>query len=80
MKERKPYRPTKETLDRLIAKYDEKTAAITVSQAMDLMDTEETNHFLMLLQLADFYPMGKSIAIIYAYKLGYLDGKGGVEA
>ncbi len=47
--------------------------------AMDLMDTNETNHFLMLLQIADYLPMGKSRAIIDAFKLGYLAGKAAAE-
>lgn len=72
-------KPTMETLQRIIAKYDERTAEISNETAMDMMDTNETNHFLMLLQIADYYPMGKSLSIIYAYKVGYLAGKVGAE-
>lgn len=72
-------RPTKKFLKKIIAKYDERTAEISTETAMDMMDTNETNHFLILLQIADYYPMGKSLSIIYAYKLGYLAGKAGAE-
>lgn len=77
MKHRKP---TMEFFQKIVAKYDERTAEISTETAMDMMDTNETNHFLMLLQIADYYPMGKSLSIIYAYKLGYLAGKAGAEA
>lgn len=69
------YRPTREFLIGLVEKYEERTAPITDEIAMDLMDTNKTNHFLMLLQIADYLPMGKSRAIIDAFKLGYLAGK-----
>lgn len=72
-------KPTMEFLQKIVAKYDERTAEISTETAMDMMDTNETNHFLMLLQIADYYPMGKSLSIIYAYKLGYLEGKAGAE-
>lgn len=72
-------KPTKEFLEKILAKYEARTAEISNETAMDMMDTNETNHFLMLLQIADYYPMGKSLSIIYAYKLGYLAGKAGVE-
>lgn len=68
-------RPTQEFLMGLVAKYEKRSAPITDEMAMDLMDTNETNHFLMLLQIADYLPMGKSRAIIDAFKLGYLAGK-----
>lgn len=76
---RKHNRPTKEFLDRIVEKYEERTAELTTEQTLNMMDTNETNHFLMLLQLADYYPMGKSTSIIFAYKLGYLAGKAGAE-
>ena len=69
------YRPTREFLIGLVERYQERTAPITDEMAMDMMDTNETNHFFMLLQIADYLPMGKSRAIIDAYKLGYLAGK-----
>lgn len=72
-------RPTQEFLIGLVAKYKKRTAPITDEMAMDLMDTNETNHFLMLLQIADYLPMGKSRAILDAYKLGYLAGKAAAE-
>lgn len=72
-------KPTKEFLEKILAKYEARTAELSNKTAMDLMDTNETNHFLMLLQIADYYPMGKSLSIIYAYKLGYLAGKAGAE-
>lgn len=72
-------KPTKEFLEKIVAKYEERTAELPTETAMDMMDTNETNHFLMLLQIADYYPMGKSLSIIFAYKLGYLTGKAGAE-
>lgn len=71
------HRPTKDFLERIVAKYEEQTAELPNETAMGMMDTNETNHFLMLLQIADYYPMGKSLSIIYAYKVGYLAGKAG---
>lgn len=73
------HRPTKEFLEKIVAKYEQRTAELSNETAMDMMDTNETNHFLMLLQIADYYPMGKSLSIIFAYKLGYLVGKAGAE-
>ncbi len=73
------HRPTKEFLDKIVAKYEAWTAEISTETAMEMMDTDEINHFLMLLQIADYYPMGKSLSIIFAYKLGYLEGKVGAE-
>lgn len=73
----KSKKPTKEFLEKIIAKYESRTAEISTETAMDMMETNETNHFLMLLQIADYYPMGKSLSIIYAYKVGYLAGKAG---
>lgn len=75
----KSKKPSMEFLQKIVAKYDDRTAEISTETAMDMMDTNETNHFLMLLQIADYYPMGKSLSIIYAYKLGYLAGKAGAE-
>lgn len=71
------HKPTKEFLEKILEKYEARTAELSTETAMDMMDTNETNHFLMLLQIADYYPMGKSLSIIYAYKVGYLAGKAG---
>lgn len=73
-------KPTMEFLQKIVSKYEERTAELPTETAMDMMDTNETNHFLMLLQIADYYPMGKSLSIIFSYKLGYLAGKAGAEA
>lgn len=75
----KSKKPTKEFLEKILVKYEARTAELSTETAMDMMDTNETNHFLMLLQIADYYPMGKSLSIIFAYKLGYLAGKAGAE-
>ena len=40
-----------------------------------MMDTEKKNDFLLLLKVADYAHMGKSRAILTAFKLGYLQGK-----
>ena len=42
---------------------------------MDMMDTEKKNDFLLLLKVTDYAHMGKSRAILTAFKLGYLQGK-----
>lgn len=64
-------------LENLLKTYDKLTANICTEKAMDMMDTEEVNHFLALLNIADNVHMGKSKSIIYAFKLGYLEAQKG---
>lgn len=66
-----------EFLKGLLDTYEELTAPISDLQALNMRDTPERAHFLLLLQIADYIPLGKSKAIIYAYKLGYLDAQHG---
>lgn len=55
-------------LERTRAQLDRRTADYRGEDIWDLRD------FLMLLNLADHEKIGKSKAIIYAYKIGFLDG------
>ena len=64
-----------QSLQKLIDEYNCRTAEITDKMAMDMMDTEKKNDFLLLLKVADYAHMGKSRAILTAFKLGYLKGK-----
>lgn len=56
-------------LKRINVIYRERTRTVG-----DFWDFED---FLMLLNLAEYGRLGKSKAIVYAYKLGYLAGKWG---
>lgn len=66
---------TNTDFQKLIQTYDKLTAEISTEKAMDMMDTDQRNHFLVLLNIADNLPMGKSESILYAFKLGYLEGQ-----
>lgn len=72
-------RPTKQELENLVKYYKEKTAAMSDDEAMELLDSPEKWHYLMLLKIADFAPMGKTKAIFYAFKMGYLYAKGKID-
>jgi len=65
----------KEELQRILASYKRQTAEITDEMAMDMPDAEKKNDFLLLLKVADYAHMGKSRAILTAFKLGYLRRK-----
>ena len=54
-------RPTQEFLIGLVAKYEKRTAPITDEMAMDLMDTNETNHFLMLISASWNSSVGRAL-------------------
>lgn len=63
----------KEKLQRIDKEFKNRTADVS-DDIWDLGD------FLMLLNIAEYSkPLGKSKAIVYALKIGYLAGKGGVE-
>lgn len=68
-------RPTKQELENLVKYYEEKTAAMSDNEAMELLDSPEKWHYLMLLKIADYAHMGKTKVIIYAFKMGYLYAK-----
>ncbi len=74
-KRKQAEKPTKAELQSILADYKRQTAEITDETAMDMMDTEKKNDFLLLLKVADYAHMGKSRAILAAFKLGYLQGK-----
>lgn len=59
----------KRELRRITDYFNRKTANYRGEDIWDL------RQFLMLLNLADNEKMGRSKAIIYAYKLGYIDGR-----
>lgn len=63
----------KGTLQKIDNEFKRRTAEVSD-------DIWELGDFLMLLNLADYLkPLGKSKAIIYALKVGYLAGKGGAD-
>lgn len=62
------FRKKNKELEKIRAEFDCGTADY---HGEDIWDLSE---FLMLLNLADHEKMGKSKAIIYAYKIGFLDG------
>lgn len=72
-------RPTKQELENLVRYYKEKTAAMSDDEAMELLDSPDKWHYLMLLKIADYAPFGKTKAIIYAFKMGYLYAKGKID-
>lgn len=59
----------KKELKRIRSELDHRTADYHGEDIWDLRD------FLALLNLADNEKMGKSKAIIYAYKIGHIEGK-----
>lgn len=76
---RKSDRPTKQELQELKTYYNKLTAAVSDETAMDILDSPEKFHFLMLLKVADYAKLGKSWSILTAAKIGYIAGKGGTE-
>lgn len=69
------FRKKKEIKDKL-QRIDKELKNRTADVSDDIWDLGD---FLMLLNLADYSkPLGKSKAIVYALKIGYLAGKGGV--
>lgn len=74
-KRKQAEKPRKAELQSILTSYECQTAEITDETAMDMMDTEKKNDFLLLLKIADYAHMGKSRAILTAFKLGYLKGK-----
>ena len=72
-------RPTKQEIQELKSYYNRLTAAVPDEMAMDILDSPERYHFLMLLKVADYTKLGKSWAILTAAKIGYIAGKGGTD-
>ena len=69
----------KEELQELKDYYNRLTTAVPDEMAMDILDSPEKFHFLMLLKVADYSKLGKSWAILTAAKIGYIAGKGGTD-
>ncbi len=63
-KRKQATKPTKVELQSILAGYKRQTAEITDETAIDMMDTEKKNDFLLLLKIADYVHMGKSWAIL----------------
>lgn len=74
---RKSDRPTKQELQELKDYYNRLTASVPDEMAMEILDSPERYHFLMLLKVADHAKLGKSWAILTATKIGYIAGKDG---
>ncbi len=72
-------RPTKQEIQELKDYYNKLTATVPDEIAMDILDSPEKFHFLMLLKVADYAKLGKSWAILTAAKIGYIAGKGGKD-
>ena len=70
-------RPTKQEIQELKSYYNRLTAAVPDEMVMDILDSPEKFHFLMLLKVADYAKLGKSWSILTAAKIGYIAGKGG---
>ena len=68
-------RPTKQELESLVKYYKKKTVAMSDDEVMELLDSPEKCHYLMLLKIADYAPMGKMKSLIYSFKMGYLYAK-----
>lgn len=71
--------PSMEEVRRLSDYYKQLTAEATDEKALDLLDRPEKFDLLMLCRIAEYADMGKMKAVVYAFKLGYLAGKAGVE-
>lgn len=72
-------KPTRQEIQELKDYYNRLTAAVPDEMAMDILDSPERYHFLMLLKVADYAKLGKSWAILTAAKIGYIAGKGGTD-
>lgn len=76
---KKNVKPTAAELKSLAKYYNHMTAAMSDDEAMEMLDGPEKWHYLTLLKIADYVPMGKTKSIIYAFKMGYLYAKGKIE-
>ena len=66
----------KKELNEKLQRIDKELKNRTADVSDDIWDLGD---FLMLLNIAEYSkPLGKSKAIVYALKIGYLVGKGGV--
>lgn len=62
-------------IEKVLKIYEKATVEITDKMAMSLLNTKKRNDYLNLLNIADHSHIGKSQAILTAFKLGYLQGK-----
>lgn len=73
-KRKQAEKPTKQEIQELKDYYKGLTVSISDRKAMDMLDRSERWHYLMLLKISDYAKMGKSFAILTAFKMGYLQG------
>ena len=76
---KKNVKPTAAELKSLAKYYSHMTAAMSDVEAMEMLDSPERCHYLMLLKIADNLRMGKTFSILTAFKMGYLYAKGKIE-
>lgn len=68
--------PTKKEIDWIECYYEGITREVSDSEALDLLDNPEKNDLLLLRHISEYADMGQMKAIMCAFKLGYLAGKG----
>lgn len=78
-KNKRTKRPSRQELQQLIKEYRSRTAEITDEIAMEMLRTDKTDDFLMLLNIARYVRKGKPHAILTAFKLGFLEGRAAHE-
>ncbi|MBD5521420.1 MAG: hypothetical protein HDR03_09410 [Lachnospiraceae bacterium] len=71
--------PSKAELESLVKYYSGLTAELQHKWALEKLDSEKRCHYLMLLKIADYHDMGKTFAILTAFKMGYLYAKGKID-
>ena len=62
-------------LQETVKEYNRQTAGITDKMALDMLDSDQRNDFLALLNITDHAHLGKTRAVLTAFKLGYMQGK-----
>lgn len=75
----KSKRATRAEVKSLVEYYKRMTAAMPNDEAMEMLDSPEKWHYLALLKIAGYTPMGKTFSILTAFKMGYLYAKGKIE-
>lgn len=69
-----PHKATPTELSEIHARLDAEMRGLTQEWALDSLGAER---LLPLINIADNEKLGVTKAILYAYRFGYLDGKGG---
>ncbi len=62
-------------IEKVLKIYEKATVEITDEMAMSLLNTKKRNDYLNLLNIANHPHIGKSRAVLTAFKPGYLRGK-----